>query len=280
MTIKMEKARHAFRKMHGLGNDFVIFDGRADRLDLTGDQARHIADRKYGIGCDQIITLMASDKADAFMRIQNADGSEVNACGNATRCVGDILMGEMKRDRVTIETGAGMLTVSRHNDMIRVDMGQPLRDWQQIPLSEKIDTDHMELAAGPLSDPVAVNMGNPHVVFFVADVDDIPLAELGPQIEHHPLFSERVNVSIIEDRGNGHLRQRVWERGAGITAACGSAACAAVVAATIRGLVARKAVIELDGGRLHMTWDGDNHVQMTGSVAYVFDGKINLDRIP
>ncbi len=280
MTMKMEKPLRAFCKMHGLGNDFVIFDGRADRLDLTGDQARHIADRQLGIGCDQVITLMASDRADVFMRIQNVDGSEVNACGNATRCVGDILMGETGRDRITIETGAGMLTARRDRDMIRVDMGQPLRDWQQIPLSEKMDTAHMELTVGPLSGPVAVNMGNPHVVFFVANIDDIPLAQLGPQVEHHPLFPERANVSIIEDRGNGHLRQRVWERGAGITRACGSAACAATVAATVRGLVDRRAVIALDGGILHIFWDRDNHVQMTGSVTRVFDGEINLDQIP
>ncbi len=159
-------------------------------------------------------------------------------------------------------------------------MGQPLRDWQQIPLSEKMDTDHMELIVGPLSDPVAVNMGNPHVVFFVTNIEEIPLAELGPQVEHHPLFPERVNVSIIEDRGYGHLRQRVWERGAGITRACGSAACAATVSATVRGLVDHRAVIALDGGTLHMTWDAGNHVQMTGSIAHVYNGEINLDQIP
>ncbi len=280
MTIDNNDPLRSFRKMHGLGNDFVIFDGRADQLDLTEDRARHIANRKCGVGCDQIITLLPSIKADVFMRIQNADGSEVGACGNATRCVGDILIQETGSYNVTIETTAGLLSARRDGDLIRVDMGAPLRDWQQIPLSGNMDTDHVNLTIGPLSDPVAVNMGNPHVVFFVAHVDDIPLAELGPQVENHALFPERVNVSIIEDCGNGHLRQRVWERGAGVTDACGSGACAAVVAATVRGLVDRKATIELDGGILHMLWDGDNHVQMTGAVTYVYEGAINLDQTP
>ena len=278
MTLNNKAGLRDFRKMHGLGNDFVIFDGRIDQLDLTGDQARHIASRNRGIGCDQIITLWPSAKADVFMRIQNADGSEVNACGNATRCVGDILMREKDSDSVTIETGAGMLRAGRDGDLIRVDMGVPLRDWQQIPLSQNMDTDNLDLTVGPLSHPVAVNMGNPHVVFFVESVEDIPLMELGPQIENHALFPERANVSIVEDKGNGHLRHRVWERGAGITEACGSAACAVIVAASLRGLVDRKAVVELDGGILNMAWDADNHVQMTGSVTYVFEGQIDLEQ--
>ncbi|MCK5424325.1 MAG: diaminopimelate epimerase [Emcibacter sp.] len=279
MTINNDGSLRSFRKMHGLGNDFVIFDGRTDQLDLTADKARHIGSRNRGIGCDQIITILPSTKADVFMRIQNADGSEAGACGNATRCVGDILLREQHSHRVTIETIAGILSAERDGDLIRVDMGQPLRDWQQIPLSKKMHTDNMELTVGPLSDPVAVNMGNPHVIFIVASVDQIPLAEMGPKIENNPLFPERVNVSIIEDRGNGHLRQRVWERGAGITDACGSGACAAVVAASVRGLVDRAATIELDGGVLQMAWDQDNHVQMTGSVSYVYDGEIALDQI-
>ena len=279
MTLNNKAALRDFRKMHGLGNDFVIFDGRIDQLDLTGDQARHIASRNRGIGCDQIITLWPSAKADVFMRIQNADGSEVNACGNATRCVGDILMREKDSDNVTIETGAGMLRAGRDGDLIRVDMGVPLREWQQIPLSQNMDTDNLDLTVGPLSHPVAVNMGNPHVVFFVESVEDIPLTDLGPQIENHTLFPERANVSIVEDKGNGHLRHRVWERGAGITEACGSAACAVIVAASLRGIVDRKAVVELEGGILNMAWDTDNHVQMTGSVSYVFEGKIDLEQV-
>lgn len=271
-----------FRKMHGLGNDFVIFDGRTDHLDLTAVQARHIADRHRGIGCDQLITLWPSEKADVFMRIQNADGSEVNACGNATRCVGDIILREKSCDRITIETGAGVLTARRVDDLIQVDMGEPMREWQGIPLSREMDVDHLDLTVGPLSDPVAVNMGNPHVVFFVQNIDDIALTELGPVIENHALFPERVNVSIVEKRTgekSPYLRHRVWERGAGITEACGSAACAVVVAATVRGLVDRKATIQLDGGILHMEWDSHNHIQMTGPVTYVFEGEVDLDHL-
>ena len=284
MTIRLVSHMHFFRKMHGLGNDFVIFDGRTDHLDLTEDQARHIANRNRGVGCDQIITLLPSTVADVFMRIQNADGSEVNACGNAARCVGDILLQEKDTTEVSIETGAGLLSAVRDGDLIRIDMGEPVRDWPHIPLSQKMDTDHLKLNVGPLSDPVAVNMGNPHVIFFVDDVDSISLADLGPQIENHALFPERVNVSIVEnwgpnDQGIGELRLRVWERGAGITEACGSAACAAVVAATVRGLVDRKAIIELDGGVLTMEWATNGHVLMTGGVTYVFDGEICLDDI-
>ncbi|MBL4802337.1 MAG: diaminopimelate epimerase [Emcibacter sp.] len=279
MTFKKQWSLRDFQKMHGLGNDFVIFDGRADQLDLSEDQVRHIASRNRGIGCDQLITLLPSAKADVFMRIQNADGSEVNACGNATRCVGDILMREKNSETVTIETGAGLLRAKRDGELIQVDMGEPLRDWQQIPLAENMDTDDLALEVGPLSHPVAVNMGNPHAVFFVQSIEDIPLTELGPQIENHPLFPERVNVSIVEDKGNGHLRHRVWERGAGITEACGSAACAVIVAATVRGLVDRRAVVELDGGTLHMAWGSDNHVQMTGGVTSVFKGQIDLEQL-
>jgi len=276
MTHKMAGLMHPFRKMHGLGNDFVIFDGRVDQLDLTGDQARHIADRRGGIGCDQIITLLPSDKADIFMRIYNADGSEVMACGNASRCVGDILMREKDCDSVTIETGAGILTADRQGDLVRVDMGMPRRKWTDIPLSQDMDTGHLDLTVGLLSDPVAVNIGNPHVVFFVNDVEGIDLESLGPEIEHHPLFPERVNVSIVEKTGPDSFRHRVWERGAGITRACGSAACAVIVAATLRGLANRKATILLDGGELFMVWDRNDHILMTGGVTHVFDGEIML----
>ncbi|MCF6195977.1 MAG: diaminopimelate epimerase [Emcibacter sp.] len=276
MTKEMTGAPRAFRKMHGLGNDFVIFDGRADQLDLTGDQARHIASRHHGIGCDQVITLLPSTKADVFMRIQNADGSEVGACGNASRCVGQILMEGNNTDQITIETTAGLLQAARAGDLIRVDMGVPHLDWQDIPLSREMATDDLDLTVGPLSHGVAVNMGNPHVVFFVDEVADIPLAELGPQIETHPLFPKRVNVSIVADQGQGRLRHRVWERGAGITKACGSGACAVIVAASLRGLVPKEATVELDGGDLHMLWDEDGHIQMTGSATHVFDGHILL----
>jgi len=262
--------------MHGLGNDFVIFDARTDPFDLSEAQACFVANRKHGIGCDQIITLRPSDQADVFMQIHNADGSEVNACGNATRCVGDLLMSETGANRVTIETGAGLLTAERCGPLISVDMGEPGLEWRQIPLSQEMDCRNLSFEMGPLKNPVAVNMGNPHVIFFVENVSSIALEEWGPKVEHHALFPERVNVSIVEKSGPGHLHQRVWERGAGITQACGSAACATVVAASLRGLVDRQAKITLDGGDLNMTWKADNHIQMSGPVASVFSGEIDL----
>ncbi|WP_321395291.1 diaminopimelate epimerase [Emcibacter sp.] len=263
-----------FVKMHGLGNDFVIFDGREDRFDLSADGARFVADRHRGVGCDQVITLWPSDTADVFMRIQNADGSEVGACGNATRCVAHMLLQEFGLDEITIETLSGILKAGRNGSQVRVDMGEPRLDWDRIPLAREMDTQTVELVVGGLGNPVAVNMGNPHAIFFVDSIDEIDLNDLGPQIETHELFPERVNVSIVEKRGPGNLRLRVWERGAGITQACGSAACAAVVAASLRGLVDRAAAIELDGGTLVMAWTDDDHVMMTGDVAYVFAGHV------
>jgi diaminopimelate epimerase len=272
----------SFAKMHGLGNDFVVFDGRAAPLDLSPAEARFIADRRIGIGCDQIITLQPSNAADVFMRIQNADGSEVSACGNATRCVGGVMMGELKRGHATIETRAGLLKASALPDgRVSVDMGEPRLDWQQIPLARKMDTLHVDLAVpepthGLLSDPVAVNVGNPHVIFFVNDADEVDLELVGPIIENHPLFPERVNVSFAQINSRGNIRLRVWERGAGVTQACGSAACATVVAASLRGLIDREAMIEMDGGTLEMAWRDDNHILMTGAFTLSFVGEIEL----
>lgn len=276
MNEDLSRPLRPFRKMHGLGNDFVIFDARTDPLDLSEDQLCHIAERKRGIGCDQIITLRSSSQAHVFMQIHNADGSEVDACGNATRCVGHLLMDENDLDQVHIETGAGLVFAERDGELISVDMGEPRLNWQQIPLSEEMNCEDVTLDAGPLSNPVVVNVGNPHVIFFVDNVQSIALSALGPEIENHPLFPERVNVSLVEKTGANQLRQRVWERGAGITEACGSAACAAIVAASLRGLVERSATITLDGGDLHMQWKADNHIQMSGPIAYVFQGRIDL----
>ena len=262
--------------MHGLGNDFVIVDAREVPFAPTPSQAQRIADRHFGVGCDQLIVLEPPQDATAevFMRIFNADGSQAEACGNATRCVADLLMQEAGTNAVTIETLAGLLKATREGAFIRVDMGPPRLDWQAIPLAREMDTTTLDFTFGPLNQPVAVNMGNPHVVFFVDNVDDVPLSEFGPEIEYDPLFPERANVSIVENRGGGELRLRVWERGAGITQACGSAACAAVVAASLRGLVERRARIELDGGVLTLEWDTNDHVLMTGAVSYVFAGHV------
>lgn len=271
-----------FRKMHGLGNDFVVFDARMKSLDLTPAEARFIGDRRIGIGCDQIITIQPSATADVFMRIQNADGSEVSACGNATRCVAGVMMAEKSSDAMTIETRAGILKATSLPDgRISVDMGEPRFGWRDIPLSREMDTLHLDLTIpershGLLADPVAVNVGNPHVIFFVNDADEADLELIGPMIENHVLFPERVNVSLAQVNSRGDIRLRVWERGAGITQACGTAACATVVAATQRGLIDREALITLDGGTLEMAWRADNHIMMTGAYALSFEGVIDL----
>jgi len=269
-----------FSKMHGLGNDFVVLDFRRGGPRLSGRQIRLIADRRRGIGCDQLIILEPAQRPDAdlFMRIHNPDGSESAACGNATRCIAARVMDELGRQSLSIETVAGLLSAEAQEDgrEIAVDMGPARLDWREIPLAEACDTAHLPLALGPLSDPVAVNVGNPHAVFFVPDVAAIDLAGLGPQLEHHPLFPERANIEIVQLLPDGTLRMRVWERGAGITQACGSGACATLVAAARRGLTGRSADVLLDGGRLHIDWLANGHVRMTGGWTHSFDGVIDL----
>ncbi|MEX2451591.1 MAG: diaminopimelate epimerase [Rhodospirillales bacterium] len=267
----------AFVKMHGLGNDFVVLDGRARAIALTSDQARAIADRHLGVGCDQVIVIepARNGAADAFMRIRNADGGEVAACGNASRCVAAMIMHETGRDTARLETAAGLLEARAHGDQITVDMGPAKLDWRDIPLAEEADTLHLKFSRGDLRDPVAVSMGNPHAVFFVADAEAIDLATLGPEIEHHPFFPERTNVEAAHVLARDKIRLRVWERGAGITQACGTGACAALVAAHRRGLTERKASVILDGGPLEIEWREDGHVLMTGPVSTSFSGMID-----
>ena len=268
-----------FIKMHGLGNDFVVLDARLTPLALDDARVRAIADRRTGIGCDQLLVLeKARDAAaDAFLAIRNANGETVSACGNGTRCAAALLMEESGRDRVTIETLAGMLLAEISSDgLVTVDMGLAREDWRDIPLSKACDTLHIDIKDGPLYDPVGVNVGNPHAVFFVDDVETIPMATLGPRIEHHPLFPERTNVEAVQVMSRDRLRMRVWERGVGITQACGSGACAALVAAARRGLTGRAAEIELDGGTLRIVWRDDGHVLMTGPVAVSFRGVFDL----
>jgi diaminopimelate epimerase len=269
-------ASRPFIKMHGLGNDFVVIDARDRALALSAAEASAIADRRSGIGCDQLLILEKPAKpnlADVFMRILNSDGSESGACGNGTRCVADLLMREMGRDKLVIETTAGLLDAERATGgRISVDMGLAKLDWRDIPLKEACDTNHVPLALGPLKDPVAVNMGNPHAVFFVDDVAKIDLAALGPVLEHHAIFPERANIEVAQLIGPDKIRLRVWERGAGITLACGSGACATAVAASRRGLTGRKAIIVLERGELEIEWLKDGHVLMTGPVAVSFTG--------
>jgi diaminopimelate epimerase len=267
-----------FVKMHGCGNDFVVIDERSGSFGLTPADAAAIADRHTGIGCDQFIVIEpAQYGADAFMRIRNPDGSEAGACGNATRCVAHLLTAETGRTRHVIRTISGDLPSEVLADgRVRVDMGPVLLDWRDIPLAHPMDTLHLRLEAGPASDPAAASMGNPHATFFVPDLNAIPIAGIGPRLEHDPLFPERANIGFVQVLAPDRIRLRVWERGAGLTLACGSGACAALVNAARRGLTAREATVVVDGGELTITWRDDNHVLMTGPVATVFTGEIDV----
>jgi len=267
--------------MNGLGNDFVVVEARTAPFHPGPEAARAIADRETGIGCDQIIAIEPSARADAFMRIWNADGGEVEACGNATRCVGWLLLEASGRDSAVIETGAGLLGIARGGEaLITVDMGKPGLDWTAIPLAEEMDTRGIELQVGPIDAPVlhtpgCVNMGNPHTVFFVPDAETAPVREAGSMIEHHHLFPQRTNVEFAQIKARDRIRLRVWERGVGETLACGTGACATLVAAARRGLTDRKATLEMNGGELIIDWrETDDHVLMTGPVALEFTGTL------
>ena len=265
--------RVEFAKMHGLGNDFVVLDARSRTLpEVTRKFARAVADRNSGIGCDQLVLLQPSGRADFAMRIFNADGGEVGACGNATRAVG-LLHGTA----ATIETGGGLLSVRGDGEGISVDMGVPRFEWDAIPLSYPMDTTAMPVGWEELERPSAVNVGNPHAIFFVPDSDAVQLARLGPLVENDPLFPERVNVNVatVEDRAT--IRLRVWERGAGLTRACGTGACATAVAAIRRGLTARSVRVFLPGGPLRIEWGADERIIMTGPAAESFRGSFEWD---
>jgi diaminopimelate epimerase len=273
-----------FVKMHGCGNDFVVFDERAASLGLTPRRAAAIADRRTGVGCDQLITLEPPPDAagaDVFMRIRNPDGGEAGACGNATRCVAQLLYTETARREQVIETVAGRLPAVMLDDgRIRVDMGRARLAWQEIPLAAPADTRHLDLAEGPVRDPAAVSMGNPHATFFVDDLRTVPIRAIGPKLEHAKIFPERANIGFAQVLGPRRIRLRVWERGAGLTLACGSGACAAVVNAARRGLTERRAIVEFERGDLEIEWRADSHVLMTGLAATNFRGTIELDDYP
>ncbi|MBV9859773.1 MAG: diaminopimelate epimerase [Alphaproteobacteria bacterium] len=268
----------AFRKMHGLGNDFVVLDLRPETVRIAASEARAIADRRTGIGCDQVILLepARNPKAQLFMRIRNPDGSEAEACGNATRCVAQLVAAETGDRRVRIETVAGLLEAETAPDgNVSVDMGPALTEWEQIPLARAMDTIAVDLSLGPLATPVCTNLGNPHATFFVEDADAIDLGELGPRLERDELFPNRANIGVAAVADRGSLRLRVWERGAGITPACGSGACAALVAAHRRGVADRHARVVLDGGALDVLWREDGHVVMTGPATLSFEGRFD-----
>ena len=260
-------------KMNGLGNDFVVLDGRASKIVLTRQEVIAIADRATGIGCDQVIIMEPDSVAgvDVFMRIYNAEGGEVDACGNATRCIAGLVATETGLDAVTIRTNAGLILTKIAGDQVTADMGVPRFEWDQIPLAEPFaDTTGIELQVGPIDAPVlhtpsVVNVGNPHAIFWVKDLAAHDLARFGPLLENHPIFPERANITVAQVLAPDRIRVRVWERGAGLTEACGTAACATAVAAARKGLAERKVTIELPGGPLDIDWRAsDDHILMTG----------------
>lgn len=274
-----------FLKMNGLGNDFVVVQTLTQSFEPTPEEIRAIAKRgEGGIGCDQVIAIdpPKAEGASAYVRFWNADGEETGACGNGTRCVAWLLMQSAGKTEVAFDTVAGRLSgVAAGEKLVTVDMGPPRLAWNQIPLSEEMDTARVELQVGPsdapwVQAPVCVSMGNPHVVFFVdAPVRDDFATEVGGQVEHHPLFPEGVNVGFAHVESREHIRLKVWERGAGLTAACGTGACAAQVAAVRRGLTDRKAKVEFESGALTIEWrESDGHVIMTGPVSMDFAGKL------
>jgi diaminopimelate epimerase len=266
-----------FIKMHGAGNDFVVLDGRAARLTLGSAQARFIADRRRGIGCDQIVVIETDPAgADAYMRILNADGSDSATCGNATRCIAALLAEESGARFVTIRTEAGLLQCEILGPgLVEADMGAPRLDWGDIPLAHAADTLHLKLAFGPVEDAAACSMGNPHATFFVETLSHLNIETIGPILEKSRIFPERANIGFAVIESGARIRLRVWERGAGLTLACGSGACAALVNAHRRGLIGRTAQIILDGGELTVTWrEADSHILMRGPALTAFAGII------
>ncbi|HEU4968743.1 diaminopimelate epimerase [Sphingomonas sp.] len=263
--------RFAFHKMHGLGNDFVVIDARAEDVAVTPARARAIADRQTGIGCDQLILLEQSERADLSMRIFNADGSEVEQCGNALRCVAQ-LTGARR-----IDTAGGLVEAEPAAAGITIDMGAPRFGWEEIPLAYALDTAALPVGWEGLEQATAVNVGNPHIVFFVPALDAVDLERLGPIIEQDPLFPERINVNLAEVTGPSSLWLRVWERGAGLTRACGTGACATAVAAIRRGLVSAPVTVSLPGGDLSIGWAPGDSIRMTGPATHVFTGEAELE---
>ncbi len=260
-----------FRKMHGLGNDFVIIDARGKANPVTPALARAVADRHFGVGFDQLAVILDSDRAAAGLQFWNADGSLSAACGNATRCVAALLFAETGLSRLTLETDHGLLACENAGDGIyRVNMGPPQLNWQDIPLARETDTLHLPIEG----DPVATGMGNPHCTFFVDDAALVDLERLGAQYEHHPLYPARTNVEFVQVLNRGEIRLRIWERGAGVTLASGSCSCAAVVAAARRALTGRHVRVHVDGGVLEIDWRDDG-AWLAGPVAHVFDGVLS-----
>jgi diaminopimelate epimerase len=264
--------KRSFHKMHGLGNDFVIVDARDEAFDVTPSLAKAIADRRTGIGCDQLIVLEPSERAHLAMRIWNSDGGEVESCGNATRCVVQLT------GATRIDSDGGLLEGADLGDEIEVSIGEPRFGWDEIPLAYAMDTAPMPMAWDGLAHPIALNVGNPHLVFFVDDVNDVALEELGPRIEADSAFPERINVNVAELDGDG-LRLRTWERGAGLTLACGTGACAAAVAAIKTKGASSPLQVTMPGGTLGIAWAPGEPIRMRGGATHVFEGTLDLDAL-
>ncbi len=264
-----DQHRLPFRKMHGLGNDFVVIDARVRGDMMTPALARAIGDRHMGVGFDQLAVILPGSDADAELVFWNADGSTAGACGNATRCVASLLMAETGADQITLRTERGLLPAARASGgRVRVDMGSPSLKWADIPLAQPCDTANLPLTGTP----AACSMGNPHCTFFVDDAMNAPLTTRGPEIENDALFPERTNVQFVEVTSRTTARVRVWERGVGVTLASGSSSCAVLVSAVRRGLMDRRATLTLDGGDIEIEWPEGGGVLMTGPVATVFEG--------
>lgn len=271
-------------KMNGLGNEIAVLDLRGSRLTVSGAEARAIG-RGKGLAFDQLMVLHEprSAGADAFMTVYNSDGSQAETCGNGTRCVAFVLTREIAREKLVLETvGARLECLRKAETVFTVDMGRPRLAWNEIPLREPFhDTRKIELQIGPIDAPIlhtpsAVNMGNPHAIFWVDDVEAYDLERIGPLLENHPIFPERANISLAHVASRAHIALRVWERGAGVTRACGSAACAALVAAARKGLTGQSAIVSLPGGDLDIEWqESDGHVAMTGPVEFEFETRLD-----
>jgi len=264
--------RRPFHKMHGLGNDFVIVDAREAPFAVTPSLARAVADRRTGVGCDQLIVLEPSDTADLRMRIWNSDGGEVESCGNATRCVVQLTGAKQ------IDSDGGLLEGQDLGGEVEVSIGEPRFGWDKVPLAYPIDTNPLPMAWGELMRPMALNVGNPHLVFFVDDLDAVPIEEFGPKIEHDPAFPERINVNVAHAEENG-VRLRTWERGAGLTLACGTGACATAVAAIRTKRASSPVKVSMPGGSLTIAWAPGESIRMRGSATHVFSGELDLEAL-
>jgi diaminopimelate epimerase len=264
--------KRRFDKMHGLGNDFVIVDARSEPFAVTPSLAKAIADRRTGVGCDQLIVLEPSDTADLKMRIWNSDGGEVESCGNATRCVVQLT------GATSIDTAGGPLRGDNLGSEVEVGIGEPRFRWDEIPLAYAMDTAALPMAWDSLDHPFAVNVGNPHLIFFVPDAREVPLEELGPRIENDPAFPQRINVNVgtyVHDR----LKLRTFERGAGETLACGTGACASAVAAIVTKRAQSPVRVDMTGGSLTVEWAPGQPIRMRGSATHVFSGELDLEAL-